>query len=92
MCPRHCHQQLGLRNGRGRLPNSSGCYVGILNPETGNSKGYGCVHYEAAEAPNAAIEKLGGMLIGGQEVQAGKFMRRTERPDKEDWTNLYIKN
>merc|ERR1719253_1529371 len=64
----------------------------VCDPETGNSKGYGYIHYETAEAANAAIEKLDGMLIDGQEVQVGKFMRRTERPDQEDWTNLYIKN
>jgi len=64
----------------------------VCDPETGDSKGYGYIHYETAEAANAAIEKLDGMLIDGQEVQVGKFMRRTERPDQEDWTNLYIKN
>lgn len=64
----------------------------VCDPETGASKGYGYVHYETAEAANAAIEKLDGMLIDGQEVQVGKFMRRTERPDQEDWTNLYVKN
>jgi polyadenylate-binding protein len=64
----------------------------VCDPETGKSKGYGYIHYETAEAATAAIEKLDGMLIDGQEVQVGKFMRRTERPDQEDWTNLYIKN
>eukprot|EP00562_Extubocellulus_spinifer_P008714 CAMPEP_0178507308 /NCGR_PEP_ID=MMETSP0696-20121128/20149_1 /TAXON_ID=265572 /ORGANISM="Extubocellulus spinifer, Strain CCMP396" /LENGTH=742 /DNA_ID=CAMNT_0020136785 /DNA_START=144 /DNA_END=2372 /DNA_ORIENTATION=- len=64
----------------------------VCDPQTGKSKGYGYVHYETAEAANAAIDKLDGMLIDGQEVQVGKFMRRMERPGQEDWTNLYVKN
>merc|ERR1711957_802559 len=40
----------------------------------------------------AAIEKLDGMLIDGQEVQVGEFMRRNERPGQSDWTNCYVKN
>jgi polyadenylate-binding protein len=64
----------------------------VVDRETGNSKGYGYVHYETAEAANAAIEKLDGMLIDGQEVQVGHFMRRNDRPDINSWTNCYVKN
>lgn len=64
----------------------------VTDRESGNSKGYGYVHYETAEAANAAIEKLDGMLIDGQEVQVGIFMRRNERPGQHDWTNCYVKN
>jgi polyadenylate-binding protein len=64
----------------------------VTDRETGLSKGYGYVHYETAEAANAAIEKLDGMLIDGQEVQVGAFMRRNERPGQSDWTNCYVKN
>jgi len=63
----------------------------VTDRETGLSKGYGYVHYETAEAANAAIEKLDGMLIDGQEVQVGHFMRRNERPGQNDWTNCYVK-
>lgn len=63
----------------------------VTDRETGQSKGYGYVHYETAEAANAAIEKLDGMLIDGQEVQVGHFMRRNERPGQNDWTNCYVK-
>lgn len=63
----------------------------VTDRETGKSKGYGYVHYETAEAANAAIEKLDGMLIDGQEVQVGHFMRRNERPGQNDWTNCYVK-
>ena len=64
----------------------------VTEPGTGKSKGYGYVHYETQEAANAAIEKLDGMLIDGQEVQVGQFMRRNDRPDVNSWTNCYIKN
>jgi polyadenylate-binding protein len=64
----------------------------VTDRDTGDSKGYGYVHYETAEAANAAIEKLDGMLIDGQEVQVGHFMRRNDRPDINAWTNCYVKN
>jgi polyadenylate-binding protein len=64
----------------------------VTDRETGKSKGYGYVHYETAEAANAAIDKLDGMLIDGQEVQVGHFIRRNERPGQNDFTNIYVKN
>jgi polyadenylate-binding protein len=64
----------------------------VTDRETGRSKGYGYVHYDSQEAANAAIEKLDGMLIDGQEVQVGQFMRRNDRPDINAWTNCYVKN
>ena len=64
----------------------------VVDRETGLSKGYGYVHYETAEGANAAIENLDGMLIDGQEVQVGHFMRRNDRPDINSWTNCYVKN
>lgn len=64
----------------------------VTDRETQKSKGYGYVHYETAEAAHAAIEKLDGMLIDGQEVQVGEFMRRNDRPGQNDYTNLYVKN
>lgn len=64
----------------------------VTDRETGMSKGYGYVHYETAEGANAAIDKLDGMLIDGQEVQVGHFMRRNDRPDINSWTNCYVKN
>ncbi|KAJ0410435.1 hypothetical protein P43SY_002767 [Pythium insidiosum] len=58
----------------------------------GNSKGYGYVHYETAEAANEAIAKINGMLIAGTEVYVGHFQKRQERPDVDEWTNCYVKN
>lgn len=63
----------------------------VTDRETGESKGYGYVHYETAEAANAAIDKLDGMLIDGQEVNVGHFVRRNDRPGQNDWTNCYVK-
>lgn len=64
----------------------------VVDRETGKSKGYGYVHYETQEAANAAIDKLNGMLIDGQEVEVGHFMRRNDRPDINSFTNCYVKN
>jgi polyadenylate-binding protein len=64
----------------------------VIDKETGLSKGYGYVHYETAEAARAAIEKLDGMLLDGQEVQVGEFMSRSTRPAQNEFTNLYVKN
>ena len=58
----------------------------------GNSKGYGYVHYETAEAATEAIAKINGMLIAGTEVFVGHFQKRNERPDIDEWTNCYVKN
>lgn len=63
----------------------------VTNRDSGSSAGYGYVHYETAEAANAAIEKLDGMLIDGQEVQVGHFMKKNDRPGEADWTNCYVK-
>lgn len=59
----------------------------------GSSYGYGFVHYETDEAAKQAIERVNGMQIGEKTVQVSQFMKRNERerPDLENYTNLYIK-
>mmetsp|Transcript_9066 Transcript_9066/g.13637 ORF Transcript_9066/g.13637 Transcript_9066/m.13637 type:complete len:613 (-) Transcript_9066:203-2041(-) len=63
----------------------------VATDENGNSKGYGYVHYETAEAAQEAIQKVNGVVIEDQEVVVGPFLRRQDRVNKNDWTNLYCK-
>ncbi len=64
----------------------------VATDEVGNSKGYGYIHYETAEAASEAISKIDGMLIGGTQVHVAHFANRTERAGAVDWTNVYVKN
>jgi polyadenylate-binding protein len=63
----------------------------ITTDENGNSKGYGYVHYETAEAATEAIQKVNGMILEDQEVVVGHFLRRQDRSSQNEWTNLYVK-
>eukprot|EP00604_Paraphysomonas_vestita_P002378 CAMPEP_0174819582 /NCGR_PEP_ID=MMETSP1107-20130205/2898_1 /TAXON_ID=36770 /ORGANISM="Paraphysomonas vestita, Strain GFlagA" /LENGTH=654 /DNA_ID=CAMNT_0016033363 /DNA_START=107 /DNA_END=2071 /DNA_ORIENTATION=+ len=63
----------------------------VATDENGNSKGYGYVHYETAEAAQEAIQKVNGMILEDKEVVVGPFLRRQERSTQNEWTNLYIK-
>ncbi|KAG8877260.1 Protein phosphatase PP2A regulatory subunit B [Tulasnella sp. 331] len=69
----------------------------VATDETGQSKGYGYVHYETAEAADAAIKAVNGMLLNDKKVYVGHHISRKERQSKIDemksqYTNLYIKN
>jgi len=61
---------------------------------TGNSYGYGFVHYETEDAAKLAIERVNGMQIGKKTVQVCEFEKRGEREKKDitNYTNIYIKN
>ena len=48
----------------------------VATDEQGNSKGYGYVHYETAEAAQDAIQKFNGNFIDDHEVHVGPFVRR----------------
>jgi polyadenylate-binding protein len=63
----------------------------VATDETGNSKGYGYVHYETAEAAQDAIQKVNGMVVDDQEVYVGLFVKRQERAGQSEWTNMYVK-
>jgi len=63
----------------------------VATDETGNSKGYGYVHFETAEAAQDAIDKFDGTLIDEVAVHVGFFVRRQDRAGQADWTNLYAK-
>ncbi|KIW02029.1 polyadenylate-binding protein, cytoplasmic and nuclear, variant 3 [Verruconis gallopava] len=69
----------------------------VAQDEQGNSKGYGFVHYETAEAANAAIKHVNGMLLNDKKVYVGHHIPKKERMSKfeemkANFTNIYVKN
>lgn len=68
----------------------------VATNETG-SLGYGFVHYETAEAAEAAIKHVNGMLLNDKKVYVGHHIPRKERQAKieetrANFTNVYAKN
>ncbi|KAI8337688.1 hypothetical protein BC941DRAFT_40674 [Chlamydoabsidia padenii] len=71
------------------------CKIAI--DESGNSKGYGFVHYETKEAADNAIKHVDGMLLNDKKVFVGHHVPRKERQAKIEelrakFTNVYVKN
>ncbi|KAK6339029.1 Protein phosphatase PP2A regulatory subunit B [Orbilia brochopaga] len=69
----------------------------VAQDENGNSKGYGFVHYETAEAATNAIKHVNGMLLNEKKVFVGHHIPKKERQSKFDemkanFTNVYVKN
>ncbi|KAJ5601278.1 hypothetical protein N7510_010812 [Penicillium lagena] len=69
----------------------------VAQDEFGNSKGYGFVHYETAEAANNAIKHVNGMLLNDKKVFVGHHISKKDRQSKfeemkANFTNIYIKN
>ena len=69
----------------------------VAQDEFGNSKGYGFVHYETAEAAINAIKHVNGMLLNEKKVFVGHHIPRKDRDSKFDelkanFTNIYVKN
>ncbi|KNC54123.1 polyadenylate-binding protein 1-B [Thecamonas trahens ATCC 50062] len=67
----------------------------MINESTGESLGYGFVHYETQKAADEAIAKLNGMLLNNKQVYVGKFVPRSERAaaqGEQRFTNVYVKN
>ena len=48
----------------------------VATDEFGQSKCFGFVHYETAEAAEAAIENVNGMLLNDREVFVGKHISK----------------
>lgn len=48
----------------------------VATDENGISKGYGFVHYETAEAAEAAIKAVNGMLLNDKKVYVGPHVSR----------------
>ena len=59
--------------------------------DDGESKGYGYVHFETAEAAKEAVGKLNGAVIDECEVSVTPFVRVQDRAGQPEWTNLYVK-
>lgn len=51
----------------------------VATDEHGNSKGYGFVHYETAEAADSAIKSVNGMLLNDKKVFVGHHIPRKVR-------------
>ncbi|RMZ76353.1 hypothetical protein DV738_g5024, partial [Chaetothyriales sp. CBS 135597] len=69
----------------------------VAQDELGNSKGYGFVHYETAEAASNAIKSVNGMLLNDKKVFVGHHIPKRDRQSKfeemkANFTNVYIKN
>ncbi|KAI5789014.1 Polyadenylate-binding protein, cytoplasmic and nuclear [Geopyxis carbonaria] len=69
----------------------------VAQDEYGNSRGYGFVHYETAEAANQAIKHVNGMLLNDKKVFVGHHIPKKDRQSKQDemranFTNVYVKN
>lgn len=69
----------------------------VAQDELGNSKGYGFVHYETAEAANNAIKHVNGMLLNEKKVFVGHHIPKKDRMSKfeemkANFTNIYVKN
>jgi polyadenylate-binding protein len=69
----------------------------VAQDEFGNSKGYGFVHYEAAESATNAIKHVNGMLLNDKKVYVGHHVAKKDRESKfeemkANFTNVYVKN
>merc|ERR1712077_53244 len=69
----------------------------VAQDASGDSKGYGFVHFETEEAALQAIDKVNGMLLNDKKVFVGRFVPRKEREKElgekaKKFTNVYIKN
>lgn len=69
----------------------------VAQDSSGESKGYGFVHFETEEAATNAILKVNGMLLNAKKVFVGRFIPRKEREVElgekaKHFTNVYIKN
>merc|ERR1711976_452141 len=69
----------------------------VAQDASGDSKGYGFVHFETEEAALQAIDKVNGMLLNDKKVYVGRFIPRKEREIElgekaKRFTNVYVKN
>jgi len=63
----------------------------VATNESGESKGYGYVHYETAESAEDAISKFNGNYIEELPVTVTHFQPANRRATPNSWTNVYVK-
>jgi len=67
----------------------------IMTDETGQSRGFGFVHFDTQEAADNAVSKVNGMLLADKKVFVGPFVSRALRTTNNGprkFTNLFVKN
>mmetsp|Transcript_21503 Transcript_21503/g.56050 ORF Transcript_21503/g.56050 Transcript_21503/m.56050 type:complete len:661 (-) Transcript_21503:121-2103(-) len=69
----------------------------VTDRETGESRGYGFIHFETQKEADEAITKVNGMEIMNMQVYVGPFKTKAERMDdiaksQANFTNLFVKN
>ena len=69
----------------------------VAQDEQANSKGYGFVHYDSADAASNAIKHVNGMLLNEKKVYVGHHIPKKDRMSKFEemkaqFTNVYVKN
>jgi polyadenylate-binding protein len=65
-----------------------------LNETTGQSKGYGFVHFESESSAKEAVDKMNGKVINGKAMFVGPFVPKKLRNQniEKSWTNVYVKD
>lgn len=68
----------------------------VATDSSGQSRGFGFVHFEAPESAEAAMKRVDGMLLAGRKVFVGPFLSKREREERGQisraFTNVYVKN
>lgn len=69
----------------------------VFDNTTGESRGFGFIHFETQKAADTAIEKVNNMVLGENQVFVGHFKSKVDRVDEmgkleKEFTNLFIKN
>lgn len=69
----------------------------VVDNNSGDSRGFGFVHYDTQKAAESAIEKVNGMMLLDTPVFVGLFKSKADRVDEmgkssKEFTNLFVKN
>lgn len=68
----------------------------VATDDSGQSLGYGFVHFESAAAAKTATEAVNGMMLADRMVYVGPFLNKRQREEagqvNKTFTNVYCKN